>query len=448
MKILHYSLGFPPYRSGGMTTFCINLIEEQCKQGHIVSMMWPGVYSLKNKKTILKETNYTLNDVHIRSYELQNGLPVSLLDGIRDTKQFQKPIEKELFLSFFMNHKFDILHVHTLMGLPIECIEAANENGIKTVFTTHDCFGICCKQGLFVNGHICDDHKCLHCYDCNDTALSLSKISLLQSSLYRRLKDSSLLRFLRKRHNNRVFSLGDKKELRDDREHARDYLELRNYYVDLLSSFQLIHYNSSLIKKVYESFGVRTTSAVFLVSHKGIKPNYILNDKVNYPINIGYFGPINVHKGFFFLKNVLDEVYRNNKNFKLHVFNKFNNNIPYFINHGPYRYEDLHDIMKNIDLVVVPSQYYETFGFNTLEALSFGKPVIVTENVGAKDLVLNGKNGFILKEKEQWISTIITLIENPFAVNQMNKFIVEKEKIMDFRQYVISLTKKLYEGSC
>ena len=95
MKILHYSLGFPPYRSGGMTTFCINLIEEQCKQGHIVSMMWPGVYSLKNKKTILKETNYTLNDVHIRSYELQNGLPVSLLDGIRDTKQFQKPIEKE-----------------------------------------------------------------------------------------------------------------------------------------------------------------------------------------------------------------------------------------------------------------------------------------------------------------------------------------------------------------
>lgn len=64
--------------------------------------------------------------------------------------------------------------------------------------------------------------------------------------------------------------------------------------------------------------------------------------------------------------------------------------------------------MKNIDLVVVPSQYYETFGFNTLEALSFGKPVIVTENVGAKDLVLNGKNGFILKEKEQWISTIET----------------------------------------
>ena len=55
MKILHYSLGFPPYRSGGMTTFCINLIEEQCKQGHIVSMMWPGVYSLKNKKALHKE---------------------------------------------------------------------------------------------------------------------------------------------------------------------------------------------------------------------------------------------------------------------------------------------------------------------------------------------------------------------------------------------------------
>ena len=42
MRILHYSLGFPPYRTGGLTKFTMDLMRQQVKDGHIVTLLWPG----------------------------------------------------------------------------------------------------------------------------------------------------------------------------------------------------------------------------------------------------------------------------------------------------------------------------------------------------------------------------------------------------------------------
>ena len=36
MRILHYALGFPPYRSGGLTKWCVDLMIQQAKEGHCV----------------------------------------------------------------------------------------------------------------------------------------------------------------------------------------------------------------------------------------------------------------------------------------------------------------------------------------------------------------------------------------------------------------------------
>ena len=35
-------------------------------------------------------------------------------------------------------------------------------------------------------------------------------------------------------------------------------------------------------------------------------------------------------------------------------FNEFENNICYLVNHKPYRYNELFDIMEALDLIVVP----------------------------------------------------------------------------------------------
>ena len=55
MNILHYSLGFPPYRRGGMTKYCMDLIDEQKKAGHKVSLLWPGKYKDSSPKCHIKK---------------------------------------------------------------------------------------------------------------------------------------------------------------------------------------------------------------------------------------------------------------------------------------------------------------------------------------------------------------------------------------------------------
>lgn len=45
------------------------------------------------------------------------------------------------------------------------------------------------------------------------------------------------------------------------------------------------------------------------------------------------------------------------------------------------------DVFEDIDILAVPSQCPETFGLVVLEAFSYGVPVLVSKNVGAKDIL-------------------------------------------------------------
>ena len=71
MKILHYALGFPPYRSGGLTKFCVDLMVQQAKEGHSVAMIWPGQMGFINKQVaIRKQKSEKIKDQNIQSLRL------------------------------------------------------------------------------------------------------------------------------------------------------------------------------------------------------------------------------------------------------------------------------------------------------------------------------------------------------------------------------------------
>lgn len=54
-------------------------------------------------------------------------------------------------------------------------------------------------------------------------------------------------------------------------------------------------------------------------------------------------------------------------------------------NHGIVSSSELTEAYKKMDVLVFPS--HETFGFVVLEALLSGTPCLVSDTVGAKDLV-------------------------------------------------------------
>jgi len=64
--------------------------------------------------------------------------------------------------------------------------------------------------------------------------------------------------------------------------------------------------------------------------------------------------------------------------------------------HGSLKFEDLLKTYQMADVFVLAS-VADGFGLVVAQAMACGLPVIVTENVGAKDIVIDGVNGFIVK---------------------------------------------------
>lgn len=455
MKILHYALGFPPYRTGGLTKYCVDLMIAQKKSGHDVAMMWPGAFSFsghfvrfKKSKKLVKDGN---TDVEIKSFEVINPLPVPLDEGITDIESYMSACPNpEVYEVFFKEYLPDVIHVHTLMGLHKEFFETARKLDIRIVFTSHDYFGICPKVTLFRNGRICDG-DCSSCAECNEGALSLKKIAILQSSLYRNLKDSAPVRALRKRHRqsffeeNETVSAVEKSNIIKKDDQSAEYEKLRKYYVDMLEMVNIIHFNSSVTESVYRRFIPEKISRTIVnITHKNIGDHRKYKE-FKEKLKITYLAAAKPFKGFTILREALDEVYEHNPNFVLNVYNSVSCTNPYMNVNERFEYYELEKIFNNTDVLIAPSVWYETFGFTVLEALSYGVPVIVSENVGAKDLLENGKYGAIIRPTKEAIKEVIEkMLGDREILKRYNRAIVEE---MDLEKVITSEKEieKMYE---
>lgn len=170
--ILHYTLGFSPYRSGGLIRYAKDLMLAQQKLGHSVVALYPGGTSFLRKCCYIhKDSLYD----SIMSFEMSNPQPVPLMYGIKDVESetSSKKLDKSSFKRMLDEVNPDVFHVHTLMGLPLEYLQEVHERGIRIVYTSHDYFGLCPKVN-FINqcGDVCLGASCDRCKDCNVNAKS------------------------------------------------------------------------------------------------------------------------------------------------------------------------------------------------------------------------------------------------------------------------------------
>lgn len=63
-------------------------------------------------------------------------------------------------------------------------------------------------------------------------------------------------------------------------------------------------------------------------------------------------------------------------------------------------YIDIRNFIANSDCVVLPSYYMEGVPRCLMEAMSMERPIITTNNVGCKELIIDGINGLVCKAKD------------------------------------------------
>ena len=73
--------------------------------------------------------------------------------------------------------------------------------------------------------------------------------------------------------------------------------------------------------------------------------------------------------------------------------------------HGRVGQTELASILRSADCLILPSRF-DSFGMVVPEAMACGLPVIVSDMVGAKELVADGRNGFIVPAEN--ISALVT----------------------------------------
>lgn len=110
--------------------------------------------------------------------------------------------------------------------------------------------------------------------------------------------------------------------------------------------------------------------------------------------------------------------------------------------------DNVEDYLKQADIYVHPA-YYEPFGLVLLEAMASGLPVVCLDAKGNRDIIENGKNGFILEnhqDKELFASKIIELIENKEKYSQMSNYACQFAAKYDIKEYVDKLLE-LYKNA-
>jgi glycosyltransferase involved in cell wall biosynthesis len=425
MKILHYSLGLSPYRSGGMTKYCMDLMAEQIGNGHDVYLLWPGRFGITNN-TRLKKGEKTINGTTYEYFEIINPLPVALDQGVLYPELFIKETNRKLYESFLAENQFDMIHIHSLMGIHKEFFIAAKKLNIPVIFTAHDYYPMCPTVTFYKeeDSQVCS--SCTGCYNCSAQALSLSKIRFLQSASYRKLKNTALIRQLRFifRSSYHNFSKADEiKKHIPDQTTVNAYKKLRAYYRSILDSTDLIHFNSTVCQETYKKYIPLKKSVLLPVAHQGIE-DFRMHKSFSKPLRMVYLASPYPFKGFNLLIEALDELWQEGfQDFSLTCFSHVGINRPYLHKRGSFASKELPSIFENTDLVVACSLWNETFGFTVAEAICYGVPVLISERMGAKDIVPEG-GGIILSPDKDQIKNAIKSC-TPHKLSQMNQAILD-----------------------
>jgi glycosyltransferase involved in cell wall biosynthesis len=433
MNILHYSLGLPPYRTGGLTKYSFDLMKEQVRNGDKIYLLFPGKISFVNNSTRIK---YYKNESGVITYEIVNPLPVPLLNGISEPHKFMKCCNKEIFKNFLLKNHIQIVHIHTLMGLHEEFLEACNDLNIKKVYTTHDYFGICTKVNFIDNeGNLCEERDLEKCLKCNKSGYSMKTIMILQSPIYRFLKNKGIISKVKslvektkeeKSVNPNLFN----EEIEITTGYSNAYKSLMEYYNNMFSYIDSFLFNSTIAKEVYNQY-FKACGELVSITHGDIKDDRKLKKYNHDKLRLTYLGPDKKYKGFYLLIDAMREL---NKEYSSSIeLNLYGNNSTFEIDgniksHGRYSYDQLNYIFDNTDLLIVPSIWNETFGFIVLEAISYGVPVLITDRVGSKDIIDSGslKEGIVIKPSYMDLKLkLIEIINNRDILVNLNKNILE-----------------------
>ena len=438
MKILHVSMGLPPFRTGGLNRYCLELMQSQKKQGESVSLLYPGEFSA-GKKTAIREMPYP----EFQLYRVVNPLPLALTNGVSAPERYMRPCANpEVYRAFLSKHRPDVIHVHSLQGIHREFFQIAGELKIRMVFTTHDYYPFCPRCVLLEqNGTLCTGPEGEKCARCNQGGgLSRMQEIVMQSRLYEQMKYSPLLKKIRAQQVKKVSGPAEPAaavQAGGPLPSGAEYTQLTDYYQSILCLMDCIHCNSETAEKVYAEYVPGIPRRVVGITHSGLHTAPHCRDAQQ--LRLGFVGGINRYKGLEVLLKAAEILEKRGIGYQLFLYGgdytEYAQKNQRIHNGGYYTRETEDAMWQTFDLLAVPSQCYETFGFVVAEALAHGVAVVCSDLVGARQL-LNPQDIFVHDSAQDLADTILKSHTVPAL----------PEELLSMQRHAQTLKQQLYRA--
>lgn len=458
MNILHYTLGIPPKRSGGLTKYATDLAYIQSSMDN-VSILYPGdVDPFITESRIKKKRNKS----NVKLYEIINPLVVPLLYGIKirlKDKIDKYSFDEERLEEFYKTVRPDIFHIHTLMGLSLDLLFFLKNKGVKIVYTSNDYYGLCLKVNFIdVESKYCSNPTHSNCAKCNLTSPSVTKLRLRNCSwilsLKPILKNKIILRItnainaLRSRSNTHCKSNIPIDYISEDV--LARYQMYIDYFKEIFKLVDFFHFNSSVSQEVYCRYLRldRTQYSIISITHNNIVDNRRLKQIKKDSLTLIFIGSLAPYKGYPLLKEILLGLVHY-PNWRLYIYGAnrvgVDDACDRIFYKGNFKENEQSEIFQSADLLIIPSLCKETFGLVALEAISNGVPALVSSNVGAQDIVKQYDPEFIYDSDKDLQIKLSTIFEDPSILKNYNYEIYNRQWSYSLQEHSYRI-KKMYES--
>lgn len=420
MRILFVAHQFFPEHYAGVETVTLGLARELRNRGHETF-----VFAAKRSTPI--------NDIEsgeTEDYEFE-GVPVRRVG--RPQEGFSRPYrldyENEVMAQrareYVREIRPDVVHAEHFQGLSGSVIPAFKEAGAPLVYTATDFWTFCPVVDLHRHdGKMCTGPEISHCTRCIASRHSTSRmkkaVDLMPNAAIRAAAAVSETPL-----SGLSLSLRQIRDLKQRPGRLREYMS----QVDHIIVYTRLMRDLLLANGIGEG---RIQVSPYGIDVSNIK-KAPRNENVPPPLRVGFVGTMAPHKGCDTLIEAVRKlperpevrlsIHGNLERFKPFVrrLRHLAGDDPRITFAGPFSRERVGHVFSELDVLVVPSRWYENQPGVILEAFAAGMPVVATNLGGMSEFVKHEKNGllFELEDVDGLSRQLRRLVEEPELIQKL-----------------------------
>jgi len=391
LKVLKVIHGYPPYYMAGSEVYTSIFCNEISKK-----------VDLSIFTRIEDEFTKPYNCSEIR----ENGLRIIRVNKPSRDYTFRSKYQDirmaKIFERYLDEIAPDIVHIGHLSHLTIEIVNIIHNKNIPIIFTLHDFWMMCVRGQLIRDDYsLCEGPSIKKCKECN----------------------------------MKYFTSEVEAEVE-----IKDWLKAvseMNQKIDLFIA------PSQFLRSKYMEYGIPAEKIIHLDYGFNIEAINSETKTVSDKIRFGYLGRVIPVKGIAQLFDSFNEL--DHSLAELNIYGESPNSVKYLKERcsnsaihfkGAYNYKDISKILSEIDVLVVPSIWYENSPLVIHEAFIAKIPIIASNIGGITELITHKKNGLLVEP-----GNVADLVE------KMNLFINNPKLIEKYSQetYVRSIKEDVEE---